>query len=46
LESDLAFNNDFGGTYSTISDQWIGVDPVFVSNGKADFTNLNVATMG
>jgi len=36
LASDLAFNNDFRGTYSTISDQWIGVDPVFVSNGSFD----------
>ena len=36
VEGDLAFNNDFRRTYSTISDQWLGVDPALVSNGNFD----------
>ena len=36
VEGDLAFNNDFRKTYSTISDQWLGVDPALVSNGNFD----------
>jgi uncharacterized protein (DUF1501 family) len=31
LEGDLQFNNDFRGTYSTILEQWLGLDPVSVT---------------
>ena len=34
LEGDLHFNNDFRGTYSTILDQWLGLDPVSIVNGQ------------
>ena len=31
---DLHFNNDFRGTYSSILDQWLGLDPVPIVNGR------------
>ena len=31
LGGDLHFNNDFRGTYSTILEQWLGLDPVSVT---------------
>ena len=34
LEGDLHFNNDFRSIYSTIAEQWLGVDPDVVSNGQ------------
>ena len=34
LEGDLHFNNDFRSTYSTILDQWLGLDPVPIVNGQ------------
>ena len=33
LEGDLQYNNDFRGTYSTILDQWLGLDPAPVIYG-------------
>ena len=33
LDGDLHFNNDFRSTYSTIVDQWLGLDPVPITNG-------------
>ena len=33
LEGDLHFNNDFRSTYSTILEQWLGLDPVPIVNG-------------
>ena len=33
LEGDLHYNNDFRSTYSTILDQWLGVDPAEVIEG-------------
>ena len=34
LEGDLHFNNDFRSTYSTILDQWIGLEPSHIVNGN------------
>lgn len=36
VEGDLAFNNDFRSSYSTIADKWLGIDPEVVSNGNFD----------
>ena len=33
VQGDLAFNNDFRSTYSTIVDRWLGLDPVEITNG-------------
>ena len=40
LEGDLHFNNDFRSTYSTVLEDWLGLDPVGITNGtfeKFDF---------
>ena len=34
LNGDLHFNNDFRSTYSTVLDQWLGLDAVPVVNGQ------------
>ena len=34
LEGDLHFTNDFRSTYSTILDQWLGVEPEEIVNGR------------
>ena len=34
LDGDLHFNNDFRSTYSTIAEQWLGLDPVPIVNGQ------------
>ena len=34
LEGDLLFNNDFRSTYSTILEQWLGLEAVPIVNGK------------
>ena len=34
LEGDLHFNNDFRSTYSTILDQWLGLDATPIVNGS------------
>ena len=39
VEGDLAFNNDFRGTYSAIAEKWLEIDPTVVSNGN--FTSLD-----
>ena len=33
LDGDLQFNNDFRSTYSTVLDQWLGMDPGPIVNG-------------
>ncbi|MBI51107.1 MAG: hypothetical protein CL781_07280 [Chloroflexi bacterium] len=40
VEGDLAFNNDFRTTYSTIAEKWLGVDPESVSNGNFGMINF------
>jgi len=40
VEGDLAFNNDFRITYSTIAEKWLGVDPESVSNGNFGMINF------
>lgn len=34
LEGDLHFNNDFRCTYSTIAEQWMGLEPEPIVNGR------------
>ena len=34
LEGDLRFNNDFRSTYSTILEQWLGLEPEPIVNGR------------
>ena len=34
LNGDLRFNNDFRSTYSTILDQWLGIEPAPIVNGR------------
>ncbi|MCH8910325.1 MAG: DUF1501 domain-containing protein [Chloroflexi bacterium] len=34
VEGDMRFNNDFRGTYATLLDQWMGVDPHSVLDGN------------
>ena len=34
LNGDLRFNNDFRSTYSTILDQWLGLEPTAIVNGQ------------
>jgi uncharacterized protein (DUF1501 family) len=34
LEGDLHFNNDFRCTYSTLLEQWLGLDPAPIVNGR------------
>ena len=34
LEGDLHFNTEFRSIYSTIAEQWLGVDPELVANGR------------
>ena len=34
LEGDLHFSNDFRSTYSTILDQWLGIQPEEIVNGQ------------
>ena len=41
LEGDLQFNNDFRGTYATLLDKWLGLDPDPILSGQyeqLDFT--------
>ena len=33
-EGDLQFNNDFRGTYATLLDKWLGLDPDPILNGQ------------
>lgn len=32
VEGDMCFNNDFRGTYATLLDQWMGIDPSTILN--------------
>jgi uncharacterized protein (DUF1501 family) len=32
VEGDMRFNNDFRGTYATLLDQWMGIDPYTILN--------------
>ena len=34
VEGDLQFNNDFRGTYSTVLQRWLGLDPGPIVNGQ------------
>ena len=34
LNGDLRFNNDFRSTYSTILDQWLGLEPTAIVKGQ------------
>ena len=34
VEGDMRFNNDFRGTYATLLDQWMGIDPHTVLDGN------------
>ena len=34
LEGDMHFTNDFRGTYSTILERWMGLDPVTITGGN------------
>ena len=34
VQGDMAFTNDFRGTYSTILDRWMGLDPVSITGGN------------
>ena len=40
LEGDLYFNNDFRGTYSTVLEKWLGLDPVPIVNGTFEQFNF------
>jgi len=45
LEGDLHFNNDFRCTYSTLLEQWLGLDPTPVVNGQFEqFACLKTST--
>ena len=34
FDGDLRYTNDFRSTYSTVLEQWLGVDPEPVVNGR------------
>lgn len=34
VEGDMAFNNDYRGTYATIVEQWLQLDPNPIVNGN------------
>ena len=40
LEGDLHFSNDFRITYSSLLDQWLGLDPVPIVNGQFEQFDL------
>jgi len=40
LEGDLHFNNDFRTTYSSILEQWMGLDPTPIVNGSFEQFNF------
>jgi uncharacterized protein (DUF1501 family) len=44
LEGDLHFNNDFRCTYSTLLEQWLGLEPAPIVNGQFEqFACLNTS---
>ncbi len=40
VEGDMRFNNDFRGTYATLLDQWMGIDPHTVLDGNYEQFDL------
>ena len=46
LEGDLHFNTDFRSIYSTIAEQWLGVDPELVANGRYEQIDLISSSNG
>jgi len=40
VQGDMAFTNDFRGTYSTILDRWMGLDPVSITGGNYEQFNF------
>ena len=40
LDGDLHWNNDFRSTYSSIAEQWLGLDPVSIVNGQFEQFNF------
>ena len=47
LNGDLHFNNDFRSLYSSVLDQWFGINPAPIVNGKFDqFENLLASPAG
>jgi uncharacterized protein (DUF1501 family) len=46
LEGDLHFNTEFRSIYSTIAEQWLGVDPELVANGRYEQIDLISSSNG
>ena len=47
LNGDLHFNNDFRSLYSSVLDQWFGINPAPIVNGKFDqFENIVTSAAG
>ena len=46
LEGDLHFNTDFRSIYSTIAEQWLGVDPELAANGRYEQMDLISSSNG
>ena len=47
LNGDLHFNNDFRSLYSSVLDQWLGINPAPIVNGKFDqFDNIVTSLAG
>ena len=47
LNGDLHFNNDFRSLYSSVLDQWFGINPAPIVNGKFDqFENIVTSPAG
>ena len=47
LNGDLHFNNDFRSLYSSVLDQWLGINPAPIVNGKFDqFDNMVTSLAG
>ena len=47
LNGDLHFNNDFRSLYSSVLDQWLGINPAPIVNGKFDqFDNMMTSLAG
>ena len=40
IDGDMQFNNDFRSTYATVLDQWLGLDPDPIVNGKFEQFDL------
>ena len=44
LEGDIRFTNDFRSTCSTILEQWMGLDPVPITNGPSGRSNSSASS--